>query len=71
MVQRSKRSLPPHEAERLHAELHAAWQSTCRWMARTPIGTPAYVALDGLVGMQILAMKTIRGLADVPAERLE
>ncbi len=64
MPRRSVRSLPPHEAERLHAELHAGWQQTCEWLARIPIGSPTYVALDVLVAVQLAAMKAVKDLAD-------
>ncbi len=69
MPRRSVRSLPPHEAERLHAELEASWRQTCEWMSRVPIASPVYVALDALATVQVVALKAARRFADLPPDR--
>ncbi len=46
-------------------DLEDGWQRTVQWMARVPVGSPAYVALDALCGMQIVAIKAARSVAEV------
>ncbi len=46
------------------ADLEDGWQRTVQWMARVPVGSPAYVALDALCGMQIVAIKAARAAAE-------
>jgi antitoxin (DNA-binding transcriptional repressor) of toxin-antitoxin stability system len=66
MVQRSKRHLAKHDAEALLKELEAINQRLCSWLARAPIGSPIYVALDGTNAAMIVSIKAARHEADMP-----
>ncbi len=64
MIRRTKRSLDPGAARQMLADLEDGWQRTVQWMARVPVGSPAYVALDALCGIQVVAIKAARHAAE-------
>ncbi len=48
MVQRSKRSMTPHQAREMSEAVKQFEAQVRRWSAEVPIGGPVYLALDPL-----------------------
>jgi hypothetical protein len=58
MVQRSKRGLYPSDAEAMQRETKEYRQRVQLWLSKTPIGSPAYVAMTGLhFSLELLQMQ--------------
>ncbi len=64
MVQRTKRSMSPGEAERMQKELRAFHNSVRVWCGKVPIGETVYVALDSLNSALILTDRELQGAID-------
>lgn len=66
MRSRSSRHLSRLEAETLVKELESTHRQLCTWLAKVPISSPIYVALDGSISTLVISIKAARREADIP-----
>ena len=70
MVQRTKRSLHPSEAEAMKKELRVFHHSVRQWASKLPIGSTAYVGCDFLnYSLIMMDMQLTAAIDDAAYER--